>query len=341
MQLKCLPSSISYESVELPHIATSETQNLEWMRLPKGIPSEEPQNANPVLRRPTYDIILQLKAEADPEMNQNAELISATAGNDRQSGVYEGGLKTWEGALDLAALVMTIDFEQIDNWHIVELGAGSAIPSMVALQKILALKNDVDLVAGRRWSHFTLSDYNDEVIRLSTVANVLLASKQELDRRQGRETLVPLSSAGSIDVSEDLFRDCHKLWRQVGVSFSFISGPWGTEFVDATTTSITERYSNVLILASETIYDLKSLPEFTDTVINLLRAHGQSSRAWIAAKKLYFGVGGGVDAFLKEVELRGGTIKEIINIKRGVSRVVLEVTYRKPESITLQGSGGG
>lgn len=317
--------------MEVPH-TDGNTENRSFhLQIPDEALSEQHRHATSVLRRPTYDILLQLKAEESPEANQNAELISAMEGNDRQSGLYEGGLKTWEGALDLAALLRGMDFEsQPGNWHIIELGAGSAIPSLVALQGILAVKTDADSMADRKRFHLTMSDYNDEVLRLSTFANVLLASQEELNRRQRGKVLDPLSVEGSIGVGEDLVRNCYKLWRQIGVSFSFISGPWGKDFQRAISNSVQEGCSNMLILASETIYDLKSLPAFTETVMCILRAHGQNPRAWVAAKTLYFGVGGGVDAFVREVELRGGAVRQIMNTKQGVSRVILEVTHQEP-----------
>ena len=332
MQLENLPSSISYESVEVPHVVESHIAFKPFQSQPSDKRLSEDQNLHSVLRRPIYDILLQLKAEANLETNQNAELISAVEDNDRQSGVYEGGLKTWEGALDLAALVKGLDFEsQSSDWHFVELGAGSAIPSLIALRKLLAVEIDPDLTAARRRFHFTLSDYNDEVLRFSTFANVLLTSVQELDRRQNQAVLISLSSEGTIDVEENLLRQCHKLWQQVGLSFSFISGPWGKDFQALATSSMPESDRNVLILAAETIYDLKSLPAFTNTLMNMLHSQRKTSRAWIAAKTLYFGVGGGVDAFVQEVKSRGGEIRQIMSIKQGVSRVVLEVTC--PETV--------
>jgi protein-histidine N-methyltransferase len=298
--------------------------------------SDQPVSITSVLRRPTYDILLQLKAEADYEGNQNAQLISALEDNDRQSGVYEGGLKTWEGALDLACLIGQVDFSASGRGsRIVELGAGSAIPSLVALKQVLASGRQVEPESQRTQFRFILSDYNDEVLRFSTWANVLLATKQELDHRQGARST---NAEESLEISEGLVRDCLKLWREVGISFNFISGPWGKEFEGTATRSSREsradhstilQHSNLLILASETIYDLQSLPAFTDTVINLLRQHRGESRAWVAAKKLYFGVGGGVDAFVQEVENRGGAVREIMNVTQGVGRVVLEVTVSK------------
>jgi protein-histidine N-methyltransferase len=317
--------------VEVPHTDGNVANRSFHLQIPDEALSEQHWDATSVLRRPTYDILLQLKAEASPEANRNAELITAMEGNDRQSGLYEGGLKTWEGALDLATLLRGMNFEsQPGNWHIIELGAGSAIPSLVALQGILAVKTDANLMVERTRFHLTLTDYNDEVLRLSTFANVLLASQEGLNWRQRGELLAPLSVEGSIDVCEDVVRNCHKLWRQIGVSFNFISGAWGKDFQRAISNSAPESCSNVLVLASETIYDLKSLPSFTDTVMSILRAHGQNSRAWVAAKKLYFGVGGGVDAFVDEVQMRGGAVRQIMNTKQGVSRVILEVTYQEP-----------
>ena len=283
-----------------------------------------PVNDIVVRRRSAYDILLQLKAEADADVNHNIQLISALEENDRESGVYEGGLKTWEGALDLASLVKEVDFSgEEGGWHILELGAGSGIPSMVALAQILVRAEQADALQPRSRFHFTLSDYNDEILRLSTWANVLLASRQTLENRQ---TSYSSDDTESVEVNEVLISDSHKLWQKASISFKFISGPWGKDFEGATASPLLEEHRNLLILASETIYDLKSLPMFTETVINLLRQHGRSARAWIAAKKLYFGVGGGVDAFLEEVQKRGGDVREIMHIAQGVSRVVLEVT---------------
>lgn len=44
-------------------------------------------------------------AEDDADTNENAELISGLEKGDLKPTVYEGGLKTWECAIDLAKLV--------------------------------------------------------------------------------------------------------------------------------------------------------------------------------------------------------------------------------------------
>lgn len=57
-----------------------------------------------------------------------------------------------------------------------------------------------------------------------------------------------------------------------------------------------------------------------------------NSRALIAAKKMYFGVGGGVDEFLQLLALLGGEAREVVTASKeglGVARVVLEVVRNK------------
>ena len=105
----------------------------------------------------------------------------------------------------------------------------------------------------------------------------------------------------------------------------------------------------VLVLASETIYSPSSMRLFTETVLDLLSPRagtGRSqhlavftsggavmtveatARALVAAKRVYFGVGGGVDEFLTVLSRTDGLAKEVWATEgegAGVGRVVLEV----------------
>ena len=84
----------------------------------------------------------------------------------------------------------------------------------------------------------------------------------------------------------------------------------------------------LLILASETIYSPSTLPDFVGTLIGLLSLGATgSSRALVAAKKVYFGVGGGVAEFEREVQERGAAVRTVWDSgeEGGVGRVVLEV----------------
>lgn len=87
--------------------------------------------------------------------------------------------------------------------------------------------------------------------------------------------------------------------------------------------------SNTLILASETIYSPASITAFTNTLIHILstvESRGSEACALVAAKKVYFGVGGGVDEFLEVLAARGGTGKVVWeSFGGGVERLILEV----------------
>ena len=110
----------------------------------------------------------QLMAEANPGINDNEDLLSGLDSGDLTSGIYEGGFKTWECAIDLAEYVASRRLE--GDWHIIELGAGSAIPSCVLIAQ--AIRNNELRINGRL--HFTLCDYNEDVLQLCTAPNVFL-----------------------------------------------------------------------------------------------------------------------------------------------------------------------
>lgn len=112
------------------------------------------------------------------------------------------------------------------------------------------------------------------------------------------------------------------------LSFDFVSGGWGDAFLELIPGPDTDASENLLILASETIYSPSTIKPFTETVVSLLRRYpAGSAKAWVAAKKVYFGVGGGVDEFLSEATTQQAKSKTLLETKdTGVGRVVLEVT---------------
>lgn len=272
-------------------------------------------------------------AEANPEAHDDADtLLSGLENGDLTSGIYEGGFKTWECALDLASLAANLDLSEA--CHVVELGAGSAIPSLAVLQRFLSTRP-----SGHHASlKFTLCDYNEDVLRLATAPNVLLNFHHMLSsKNSGPSTEEKDQEEGELDVEElgenfvaHLMHDMHL--RKL--SFDFVSGGWGDAFVElvpeSSSTSPTDnaRPWNLLVLASETIYSPASIDSFADTLVRLLQRHSPgSAKAWVAAKKVYFGVGGGVDDFMQELQRLGAACRVLIETKdTGVGRVVLEVT---------------
>jgi len=87
---------------------------------------------------------------------------------------------------------------------------------------------------------------------------------------------------------------------------------------------------NTLVLASETIYSNTALASFTEALIGILK-QVRMGKGMIAAKRVYFGVGGSVDAFKIECRERKAVAYEIENHNvdlgesGGVRRSLVEV----------------
>jgi protein-histidine N-methyltransferase len=270
-------------------------------------------------------------AEATLEENGTGDLISGLNTGDLSAGVYEGGFKTWECAVDLAGFVANhVTFTKDEHWEVVELGAGSAIPSLALLREAFSRTR-----LGNETVKFTYCDYNEEVLQLVTMPNILL-SWWDVCRNSGRTGIQKdRPREGDLeDVNEDMVQMFLNDCKSRGISFNFISGAWGSSFVHLIEGSLrsetdvpTTCQHNLVIMASETIYCPSSVPAFVRTVMDLLRATRGRATAFIAAKRLYFGVGGGVTEFVQEMRSVGGSVREVINITdNGVGRVILEVS---------------
>lgn len=119
------------------------------------------QTSEPItlVRRDLFDVRFQI-------IHNDGQV--ADAESDLIPGVYEGGLKTWECALDLVAELdkqFTTVSSQDATWpsgrHTVELGCGTAIPSCYILDRILRARH-----SSKGKSTLTLCDYNQEVLSL-------------------------------------------------------------------------------------------------------------------------------------------------------------------------------
>lgn len=300
---------------------------------------------------------------ADDSANSDAtaNLLAGLETGDLSSGVYEGGFKTWECALDLASLVSKKPLP--DNTfpvHFIEIGAGSAIPSLVLLQRILQQRLDDSSKNSKPWTktRFTLCDYNEDVLRLCTAINVFLtvAVCEKHGRTNGSNQQGEVEENGDIEIDETEVQRTTKRLEEAHIEVEFISGAWGEDFMSLLQRQAFEKanevnvsapktssFSNTLVLASETIYSPASLGVFSQTVLELLRlapgdrsnsnaqtdrdkAGTEGAQALVAAKKVYFGVGGGVAEFEDQIRKRSGRVETVLDVKgAGVGRVVLEV----------------
>ncbi|KAG2452383.1 hypothetical protein HYH02_002629 [Chlamydomonas schloesseri] len=194
---------------------------------------------------------------------------SRVASSDLVPGKYEGGFKLWECAADLCKAVMARY-----GLAAAELaGAAELQHSQLQGKKVLelgcghGLPGIVALMGGAE-VHF--QDYNACVLRRLTAPNVI-ANMERLPRSRPR----PAAKYFAGD------------WRLVG---EHLTGRGYGGHYD-------------LILSSETIYSVPAQERLLECIKRLLQPpHGV---ALVAAKRYYFGVGGGSKSFRELVERDG------------------------------------
>ena len=208
-----------------------------------------------------------------------------------------------------------------------QLGAGTAVPTLTLFARLLQAEG-----ASQRKTIFTFADYNSDVLRLVTLPNLLLTwNNSRSQTTVSTMSTVPVQEE-ELDITPELVEEFKTDLAQRGISIEFVSGAWSPEFVDLVFLSGDGSPRKTLVLASETIYSPASLTAFSETLSALLRRSSTGStksRALVAAKKVYFGVGGGVDEFLavlNNVCANELDVQQKLNVQsEGVGRVVLEV----------------
>ena len=237
-----------------------------------------------------------------------------------------------QGICTLSRLVNCRDYilPHHRSTHIqLQLGAGTAVPTLTLFARLLQAE------AGQSERHITLTfaDYNSDVLRLVTLPNLLLTWHNSRS-----QTAVSADSTASaqeeeeLDITPELIEEFKGDLAKRKISIEFVSGAWSADFVELVFSSGEGSSRKTLVLASETIYSPASLTAFSETLSALLRRSSNGStqsRALIAAKKVYFGVGGGVDEFLavlNSVCPNELNVQQKLNVQsEGVGRVVLEV----------------
>ncbi|KAI5813069.1 hypothetical protein BZA77DRAFT_322318 [Pyronema omphalodes] len=263
---------------------------------------------NPSLpRRAVFDTEMQLKTSDDTSLGE------FVGDHDIRRRIYEGGLKSWECSIDLSNYLSEVftanQSEDNNRTKILELGCGSALPSLMIFRQMLENKQSGVLV---------LADYNLDVIKLVTLPNIVLCYAVYKGLITGEEK-------GDFDVYELFSAEGFQAeLKELGIEMVFLEGAWGADMVGLLKETTTGDGKFDLVLGSETIYEPETAGRFTDVVLEAL---GQNAKALVAAKKIYFGVGGGVDDFVKDVEGRGGFECRLVRDFKsaGVNREIVEV----------------
>lgn len=355
--LQNLPSRISYSAIDVSLPSTSREGEGEGGG--KG-------RVQRLLRRDLFDARFQMLIdEEEDEATDNGTAQKSTrqqmvdgkvdAHSDLVPGVYEGGLKTWECALDLVETLDALHSTASHNdssrstWshrlsgkHILELGCGTSLPSVFLLDQVL--RDDPSTQPINLNLH--LADYNAQVLQLVTLPNLILAwyaspaashyrstteathlvhERNELVRR-GQDHF---HAEDELAITDQLVAAFDESLKSRGIQLNFYSGAWSnfpsSLFGDGGV------HKMDIILTSETIYSLHSLPALVELLSRYTQTEAQHQPALVlvAAKVIYFGVGGGVESFKQTLaEMHpSATVEPIHSVTKGVGRTVLSVTF--------------
>ncbi|TGJ82533.1 hypothetical protein E0Z10_g6204 [Xylaria hypoxylon] len=275
-------------------------------------------------RRELWDVRVQLMAEED-----EAETEPGLGNHDVKTGVYEGGFKSWESSVDLVKVLASsqpFTPEAKKYSKIVELGCGTALPSLALFQ--WAMGSTASSVS------FILTDYNPTVLQLVTLPNFILA--WAIHHREGLPLLSEaFSLEGELDLTPEILEAFQEFLLTREISLLFFSGAWSPEFVkmianvpSSADDSGTEKAT--VIMGAETIYSPFALSSFLEAILALIhheKAHSKVAEVLVGAKRLYFGVGGSLDDFVIQARERGALVEklreEIEGVRRGVVRCAL------------------
>jgi SAM-dependent methyltransferase len=243
------------------------------------------------------------------DCGQNSTFSDLVRTSDLRPGVYEGGFKLWECAVDLVRFLLTgaqgqpegaekseeKEGEQTGDTRaagkagddsqnplrgrrVLELGCGHGLPGLVAAQSGAA--------------EVIFQDYNAEVLELVTAHNLRL------------------------NLAEAEVSRCR-----------FISGGWSS----MAKAELVSPGSIDVLFATDCIYNERSYADLIELIRSVLaRPHGV---ALIAAKSFYFGVGGSLRRFLRLACLDGQmSHRTVVSISDGHSNVreLVELSWSPP-----------
>lgn len=218
-------------------------------------------------------------------------------------GVYEGGLKEWEASHDLVRYVESAYVAaQLSVVRVLELGCGHGLPGIAALRQGAAV---------------AFTDLNVEVLTSATLPNALLNA--------GRERVANRAFFVSGDwADEELLRRLLS-WRPRSSAASGLGGGGGGAGAgDTATVAALDEGRFSLILSAETVYTAEALEALHALIARTLAPGGV---ALAAAKRYYFGLGGGTRALCEHAAKLGILSARVVAVteERNVVREIVEL----------------
>ncbi|EFX03503.1 hypothetical protein CMQ_431 [Grosmannia clavigera kw1407] len=292
-------------------------------------------------RRELWDVRMQVMAEEDESTTQgaddNGEIAPGLGSHDVKTGIYEGGFKSWESSVDLVKTLLNPDRES----------PSFSRPSTVAASMLCrpghsrVIEWACATRAGRTVERhslypltFTVADYNPSVLNLVTLPNLILVWALQQRREDPALKEAFDFEQEELHLTTDVKTAFCVFLQKTRIGFTFMSGGWSSEFVRLLYTNeevFGSDGTNTLMLGAETIYSPFALASFSDTLLAFLRRERgttANAAAVVAAKKLYFGVGGSLDDFVRRMRDAGALVTELREetegVRRGVVRCVLE-----------------
>lgn len=180
---------------------------------------------------------------------------------------------------------------------------------------------------------FLLADYNPTVLYLVTLPNLILTWALQ-QRKEDAVIEAAFTPDDELELTPEVLDAFRQSLSSNQITLSFLSGAWSPEFVDllygaSLPADGLPETTRTLLLGSETIYSPFALESFAGTLLSVLqreRSHRPAghARALVAAKRLYFGVGGSLDDFVDKMRGLGASVRTLFEETKGVHRGVVE-----------------
>ena len=211
--------------------------------------------------------------------------------------------------------------------YVIELGCGTSLPTEYLFMKYLLQENDSSSTPSNYGIHFILADYNSSVLRLASLPNLIitwakliLSEDQWTNLQRCNDPNIPIL-ADELLLTEQLLDAFYKDMERRKIQISLISGSWGRKF-NQLLYSLMEDHNNndILVITSETIYQPENLPLISETLIDIHEKFLNQNHILVAAKDIYFGVGGILDfqKYLNDRNIKFVTFKVNSGLKRSI-----------------------